>query len=396
MKLLEFLEKYMLVTFFAVAIFAIPVLTKIEPPKEISVAENRRLADPPVMTKESLMSGKYFLGWETYLSDRIWARDGWIRLDTALELATGHKVVRDVVITDSALLPYVAADAPDTGAEALASKMAQRYAKLARYVENYGGVFLYINVPEQCSILREAYPGGLFSGRLKLESQNSAFAAAMDELGVNYLDMRPVFKEKSRDGTGAEYYARTDHHYNLRGAYLTYLTLCDTLSSLGVNVEAKTDATFVTLPNTFNGSRGRKIYNLAGYNDKLEYIIWKNPVAFTRTDNGNPSPPVVYFLPPSSDTEVAYTLYMGGDIAETVIQTGRPWLPDCIIFGDSFTNALETVLYCSFDTMVALDFRHNTTKTIYEYIDEYKPDVVICLRDDTATLSTDGNGNLPD
>ena len=24
---------------------------------------------------------------------------------------------------------------------------------------------------------------------------------------------------------------------------------------------------------------------------------------------------------------------MGGDIAETVIETGRSWLPDCIIFG---------------------------------------------------------------
>ena len=69
---------------------------------------------------------------------------------------------------------------------------------------------------------------------------------------------------------------------------------------------------------------------------------------------------------------------MGGDIAETVIETGRSWLPDCIIFGDSFTNALETALYCSFDTTVALDFRHNKARTIYDYIEEYKPDVVIC------------------
>lgn len=395
MKLLKALEKYMLTVFFVAVIFAIPVLTKIEPPKEISVSENRMLAAPPTLTAENVLSGKYFSGWETYLSDHIWERDKWIELDTRLELAAGHKVVRDVVLTESALLPYVAKDTEDIGAAEAAAKMADKFAKLARYVEQSGGVFLYINVPEQSSILRAAYPGGLYTGGLRYDSQNRAFAAAMDERGVNYLDMRQVFITESKDGTGAEYYARTDHHYNMRGAYLTYLTLCDAVSELGAPVTAKTDATFVELPNVFNGSRGRKIYNLSGFNDRLEYVVWENPVAFTRSDNGNQSNPVVYYLPPSDDAEVAYTLYMGGDIAETVIETGRPWLPDCVIFGDSFTNALETVLYASFDTMVAVDFRHNKDKTIYDYIDEYKPDVVICLRDDTATLSADGNGNLP-
>ncbi len=396
MKLLKVLEKYMLTVFFVAVIFSVPVLTKIEPPKELSVAENRMLASPPLLTAENVLSGKYFSGWETYLSDHIWERDGWIYLDTKLAMFAGRRVVRDVVITPAVLLPYVPADAPDESAAELAAKMAERYAKLARHVERSGGVFLYVNVPEQSSMLRAAYPGGLYTGGRRYDSQNKAFAAEMDELGVNYLDMRPVFEASSRDGTGAEYYARIDHHYNMRGAYLTYLTLCEMLSSLGVNVQAKTDATFVTLPNIFNGSRGRKIYNLTDFNDKLEYIVWDSPVAFTRSDNGNPGAPKVYFLPPSDDVEVAYTLYMGGDIAETVIETGRSWLPDCIIFGDSFTNALETALYCSFDTTVALDFRHNKARTIYDYIEEYKPDVVICLRDDTATLSTDGNGNLPD
>jgi hypothetical protein len=382
----------MLIIFFITVIFAVPVLTKLEVPKEISVSENRALAKPPVLTVENVLDGKYFSGWETYLSDHIWLRDGWLFADTVFELSEGHSVVRDVVITPTALLPYVASDAPDEYADASATAMAAKYKALSDAALQNGGVFLYINVPEQCSMLRDLYPAGLYTGELRYDSQNRAFESAMVTDGVNYLDMRPIFEAT---GNAAEFYSQTDHHYNLKGAYLTYQTLCDSLSSLGVGVTAKTDAVLNTLPNTFKGSRGRKIYNLTSFNDKLMYITWDSPIAFTRSDNGNTGVAQVYVLPSSDSEDVAYNMYMGGDIAETVIETGRPNLPDALIFGDSFTNALETVLYTSFDTTVSLDFRYNTKQSIYDYIKQYKPDVVICLRDDTATLSTDGNGNLP-
>ena len=84
---------------------------------------------------------------------------------------------------------------------------------------------------------------------------------------------------------------------------------------------------------------------------------------------------------------------MGGDNAETYIKTYRPELPKILIFGDSFTNPLETLIYTSFDEMMAIDLRHNK-KSIYEYINEFSPDVVLLVRDDTCYLSNDGNGNI--
>ena len=83
---------------------------------------------------------------------------------------------------------------------------------------------------------------------------------------------------------------------------------------------------------------------------------------------------------------------MGGDIGETIIDTNRPELPDILIFGDSFTNPLETLLWYSFNRMYSLDLRYYNAKSLREYIDMYKPDVVICVRDETVYLSTDGNG----
>ena len=380
---MKFLNKFLLTAFFLAVIYSIPILTKLDETKGYSASENRPLAEAPVLSAENVMDGTYFSGWEKYLSDHIYMRDDWLIAHTRYQLLSGHKVVRDVVITDSVLLPYVAYDAPNVWAEALAEEMADKYAALAEYTADYGGGFLYVNVPEQCSILRELYPAGMYNGGLKYDSENEAFRAAMENRGVNYLDMRDVFVAS---GNALRFYMATDHHYNMRGAFETYLAICDFL-----NLTPAAGAEFHTLENTFYGSRGRKIFNQTPFNDKLEYITFDPAVTFTRFDYGNPGAPVVYSLPASPEDIVAYTLYMGGDVAQTVIETGRPELPNVLIFGDSFTNALETVLYASCNTMVSLDLRHYT-ESLYEYLEAFKPDVVICLRDDTQTLSSDGNG----
>ena len=82
------------------------------------------------------------------------------------------------------------------------------------------------------------------------------------------------------------------------------------------------------------------------------------------------------------------------DKAETILRTGRPELPNLLIFGDSFTNPLETLFYTGFNETRSLDLRYYDRKGILEYLEEYRPDVVICIRDDTAYLSTEGNGNI--
>ena len=51
----------------------------------------------------------------------------------------------------------------------------------------------------------------------------------MEQAGVPLLLMRPVF-DKTDDVL--TYYSAVDHHYNLRGAYLTYETVCRTLTDM--------------------------------------------------------------------------------------------------------------------------------------------------------------------
>ena len=87
-----------------------------------------------------------------------------------------------------------------------------------------------------------------------------------------------------------------------------------------------------------------------------------------------------------------YNLYMGGDFAETVLETNRPELPNVLIFGDSFTNALETLLYASFNETRILDLRHYQDMSLRDYITEHQPDVVLCIQNDTFYYTASGNG----
>ena len=135
-------------------------------------------------------------------------------------------------------------------------------------------------------------------------------------------------------------------------------------------------------------------YALHPTEDKIEIAYPKEEIPFSRTDNGVPTSAQIYSLPENDKTMVDYTVYMGGDIGETIIETSRPSLRKALIVGDSFTNPLETLLWMSFDETRSLDYRHYSEKNLLDYIKEYQPDVVITVRDESVYLSQEGNGAI--
>ena len=141
------------------------------------------------------------------------------------------------------------------------------------------------------------------------------------------------------------------------------------------------------------GSRGRKIFGLENCGEHLTIGLPKDPIPFTRADNGTETAATVYAMPATGTEDVLYSLYMGGDVGETVIETNRPGLPSILIYGDSFTNPVECLAYYSFDEMRSIDLRHYKDRTLADYIQTYQPDIVVGIRDYEALLSTDFNGS---
>ena len=380
-------------------------VTILKPKEATSFYENRSLAVKPVLSRASLLSGQWFSGWETYLKDHAAGRESLLKASTYLDLFVMKRpVVNDIAVDTDAvkagangriLLSYNGYPQVDKASVAKQSaKMADSLKAFDTLVRQNGGTFLYVAVPGQTDYFAAGYPSYLDSRAASTGAARAAFKPDMAARQVSLLDMGDVFDGK---GHQAGYYSVTDHHFTFDGAYETYRSIMDRLNAggkLSLPVLTPSDFTVKTVSNPFIGSRARKIFNMIPTPEKLKIAVLNKDIPFTRTDDGGEYPSTVYSLPNNPYNVVTYTAYMGGDVGETVIKTNRPSLPNVLFVGDSFTNAVECLLYTGFNEMHALDMRSYSKKTVSAYVREYKPAVVILLRDYSVLLSFDGNGTM--
>ncbi len=369
-------------------------ITLMQPKTSWSYYENRTLAQPAELSVETVLDGTFPSSVEPALQDHAAGRNTLMQLSAWTDLHLFHRpVVNQVVPADGMLLGWNPYETPNPAAiTAQAEHMAEELARLRDVVEAYGGYFCYTAVPGQYAYYSESYPDFLNNREAYTALEVPALTQAMAKRGMDLLDMGAVLDTA---GNPIEYYSTADYHYQFGGAYLTYRAILERL-----NTELDTELaildghslTVETLPNPYLGSRGRKLFGLEDCGERLTIGLPKDPVLFTRFDNGRETAPMVYALPATGAEEVLYSLYMGGDIGETVIQTHRPELPSILIYGDSFTNPVECLAYYSFDEMRSLDLRHYREMSLADYIRLYQPDIVVGIRDYEALLSTDYNG----
>lgn len=359
-----------------------------------SFYENRTLVGMPELSVSRVLDGSFFQDCESAFSDHIFQRDAMLRTyDRIQRDVLGKTTIGDLVLSpEGAILPRQTVTAT-TDETPEAEAMADKLDLLNETVTAYGGTFLYVGVPGQGSILRDWYPEGTFDNRENLDNREALFFGLLEERDIPALDMLPLFQAS---GDESFLYYRSDHHYRLEGAYLTYETLCGALLDRGVSIPViqTSDLLWETLPNPLMGSRNKQLMGIEDYGERLDVAWLREPIPFTREDNGEAVDAAVYVLPADTQSYAQYTLYMGGDQAETVIRTNRPDLPDCLVFGDSYTNAVETFLYTSFNETRSLDLRYYHDMALLDYIALYQPDVVICIRDDGHYLDATGNGRI--
>ncbi len=360
---------------------------------DFSAAENRSLAAVPAFSKASFYSGEYFAAWETWLADHLWQRDRWLMLKTRLDMVLARPAVNQVVITQQVLLPRIKTTYKDWDFREKAALSGDDLQALAAHIQNLGGSFLYVGAPDQYSMFRDFYPTYMYNDAMWLEEAEACFFDALAQRQIAYLDMRPVFLQRQ---DLADCYFKGDHHYTLLGAYCTYQEICLKLNEKGYAFAgiSPEDIHFWQLENPFSGSRSRKLYGLSSVRDQAWVYALDEPIPFRRWDDGQEVTAQVFDWPADAQQTVNYSLYMGGDIGETIIDTARPELPNVLLFGDSFTNALETLLYTGFNQTRTLDLRYYQQQSILQYIEEYRPDIVICLRNDTEYMVREGNGAI--
>ena len=382
---------------FSGVLLVLMAATILLPKNRYSYYENRNLSAFPEITAESVLSGQVFDDLETLFCDYAAWRTPALKAVTWADLNVFHRpVVNDIVVTDDALLEqlYTMPDTADDIARKAADVAADN-AALRDQIEAYGGHYCYIAVPCQYAYYEDEYPSYLENRSAYTAAELAALNSAMDAQGITHVDMGPIFDSL---GHLPAFSSKVDNHYGLRGAYETYRAAVQALNDaygLALSFPEKgEDVTFSALPNPYMGSRTRKLLGLRGSDEKLLTASFAEDIPFTRFDNGAAAEATVYALPDSDAEPLTYGLYMGGDIAETVIRTDRPELPNALIFGDSFTNPVECLAYYSFNELRSVDLRHYTVQSLSDYIAAYQPDVVLCVRDYQSLLLREFNGDF--
>lgn len=384
-----------LVLAFAGFLAAAMVITLGKPQGGWSYYENRTLAQMEELTPQTLWDGTFANSVEPTLQDHAAGRNTLLKLSAWMDMELFHRpVVNQVIPVEGMLLSWNPYETPDAELiQQQADAMAGQLGELRDVVESYGGKFYYVAVPGQYTYFEETHPDFLNNRATYTDLEIPAFQQAMEEQGVTLIEMGEILAQQ---GNPPEYYSTVDYHYTFGGAYATYLAILERINQdfdHSLTVLDEDNLVRETLPNPYLGSRARKVFGLWETDEKLEIGLPSQPIPFTRTDNGQEVPATVYTLPGNDTDEVAYAAYMGGDIAETVIDTGRDELPSLLIYGDSFTNPVEGLMYYSFDEMRTIDLRHYKDMTLADYIALYQPDVVVGIRDYESLLSTDYNGS---
>ena len=382
-------SNYMLIILFLMFIFTIPILTVKNRNTETSNIENRTLAEKPVMTKASLLSGEYFNDFEEYFSDHIIGRNTWIKSHTAINMdILRKKNINDIVLAkEDILLPYFTEELLENSKKNLKNLpvMIDKLKLLDQTTKDYGGEFMFVGVPSQSSFFEDKYLDYMKPPKDYFKENEKRFFGGLDKEGIGYTNMYDVFMEDYNP----DYYFKTDHHFSFLGAFRTYQEI---IKNLDMNPLRLDEMNFKTLDKPILGSRNRQIYFLKDTNERMQIGYPKEEIEYKKTTNGEDSPKL-YFV--DQDERPNYgEVYMGGDKSEIVIETDRPELKSVLIFGDSFTNALEPLLYYHFDETRILDLRHFKEMDISEYIKDHKPDIVLMVRDDLNYGNLEGNGKI--
>lgn len=361
----------------------------------VSFYENRTLATFPQPSGQSVGNGNFSAQIERYLEDHAALRTTILQGKVCLDMALGRPVVNNIVVTPGPLLPFHSPENVDEKQIAVwADTMADGLKQINDTVAEYGGYYCYVAVPCQYAYFEDDYPWYLESRAEFSRLSVSLLSRSLEDRGVAFLDTRAAFDALGRP---EKLGSLVDNHYTMEGAFETYrLVMEKTAAETGLDfpILGRTDVIFETLPNDYFGSRERRLLGVVSREERPSILRPVKEIPFSRSDGGIPGASEVYAFGSSDGQPLNYELYMGGDIANTVIDTHRDELPSILIYGDSFTNALECVAYLSFDEMHSLDLRHYQEMSLEEYIRKLQPEVVICIRDYEALLSPYGNGAI--
>ena len=327
-----------------------------------------------------------------------------IQLYGGVQRLSGRRVIQDMVagntvakLSTGALNFVNLGTAEEPGAEV--EVRAKATADFAAALKSQGIPYLYVAAPQKIQRGVQLLPQGLE------ESGNAccdAYLAGLDRLGVDYLDLRPVFEG---NGIYSNWFFNTDHHWKPEAAFFAWQYLAGQMD-LRYGLETPSALTNPTnwdtqvLEDFFLGSQGKRVGSLyAGVDDFTIFTPkFETDLTYTNSDGSftrsGPFSQSVCFPERVAERDWfnanPYTYYSGGDYGMAqMVNHKNPGGPKVVLLRESFSCTLAPFLALSCSQLTTIDLRY-FQGDLMQTIQSLEPDLVLTL----YTASTTGLDNM--
>lgn len=340
------------------------------PDREFSDMENRNLEQLPQFTVKRFVDGEFTSDFEKYMSDQMIYKDALVQFKVDTSRCIGQKLVNGVFFgKDGYLIGQYGQ--PDEQLDKNISAV-QSFAERTKLPVTF---FMTPNVseiyPEKLPPLTNCYSQAQVIADMKAKLGDSlTFADATDILLAH--------KEE-------DLYFKTDHHWNMRGAYYGYTALCE---ALGIEAKPLSDYEEKTGSDAFYGSLYSKAPSASVGPDTLK--IYENPKG-SYTVNYVQEGETTNDLYARENLQIKdkYTVFLGGNHPYIRIDSNGKYDENVLVLKDSYAHAMLPFLADTYAHLYVLDLRyfHNNLDA---FIEENAIDRIIFIHN-VDFISTDVN-----
>ncbi|MED0938786.1 secondary cell wall polysaccharide O-acetyltransferase PatB1 [Bacillus mobilis] len=378
---------------FLTIIFSFGILSLLKTDRAISPVENRPLAQKPALTKEALLNGSFFKDFETYTNDQLIGRDEFIKSYTIAQIDMGKSLINDIILTDD---KWLLKNPAWTKKYNEIDQSMPAINDLSQFLKEQNVEFYFALPPSKTNALSFKLPSHIYT----YAQDNLNYFLKKLPADVKPIKLMEQFKQNYTNEEIQDMYFKTDHHWNMDGAFLGYQYIMNSIgqqSSIYKGKEIKKEDYTRTCAQNKHlvGSFNNQLYQLIdATGEKLCYYTPKDGFNFTSVTAKDVTGTVhqnldsIYGVEKQKDT-TSYAGYYTDDYPEIVFENNNaPNEVRALVLKDSFANAIVPHLAQSFKHTSILDLRHYHEKDVYQYIKDNNINMVLFVYSD-SNLSGD-------
>lgn len=358
-----------------IAVLALPA------DKESIEAENRAISTIPPIDGDTVFSGQFASGFESFIGDSVGYRSFFTQLSKKIENMKGFTPDTGKVVSTNKDI--------GTGTTQKLNLLMANNAIMEMFIRNPQQEQLYADavnhyaetLPENISLYNMIIPTQLEFQEPMYKNLQDSQKDAIDSISEKLNNsVRTVSAYEALAPRRGEYiYFRTDHHWTQLGAYYAY---CEFVNETGGNAVNKDDFETSKIQNVLGYLYDRvDSTDIAAMPDIIEWydVDPDKRLQISMHDIDENGSPTTYSGVMYDRTKANYLFFFGSD--HPIVEMTNDDIPDgktLVVIKESYSNVLAPWLIKSYHKVILVDPRIYTGN-FRNVIDDYSPDEVLIV-----------------